>query len=77
MRHQTVLRRSTLDAIYSAGCLLADLVWPGYVLTSPKVMLGGPAGTLPATGSVSHIPRGRDTREGFFQKGGLSHVSRM
>ena len=46
------LYRSTLSAIDLAGWALADLVWLVYALRSPKVVLGGPAETPPATGSM-------------------------
>ncbi len=53
---QTVLHRSTLTAINSAGYLAAASIWLVYALLSPKVMLGGSEGNPPPDpGQAPHL----------------------
>lgn len=51
MAHQIILHRRTLSALNSAGYILAELIWLGYAILSPKFIVGGSTGSTPPGGS--------------------------
>jgi len=51
MARQTTLHRATLAVLSSAGHILAELIWLGYAILSPKFIVGGSAGSTPPGGT--------------------------
>jgi hypothetical protein len=47
MSHHTILHRSTLSAINSGAYVVTALIWLGYAILSPNIVLGGSAGSTP------------------------------